>query len=69
MFTDFPSAWGRTTESVIMSGDYQTVDSILTKSDYFRRLLNYGAYVGWIQHLLVQVTKGTFREEGLYLVE
>ena len=26
-----------------------------TLCDYARRLLNYGAYIGWIQRLLVQV--------------
>ena len=26
--------------------------------DYMRRLLNYGAYIGWIQRLLVQVIIG-----------
>ena len=31
-----------------------------TLCDYARRLLNYGAYIGWIQRLLVQVITEKF---------
>ena len=44
--------------------------------DYVRRLLNYGAYTSWIQHMLVQaqywhdpLDEDTYREKSVFLAD
>ena len=40
-----------------------------TLCDYARRLLNYGAYIGWIQRLLVQVITDILCQQQLLWIE